>query len=55
MDRTILGDTTPDKSGRGSNGNEGVLSIPQISSITGASPSDYFVSNPRHSFVFVVG
>ena len=32
-----------------SNGNKGVLHIPQNSSITGASPSDYLVSYPGHS------
>ena len=32
--------TTPDQSGPTSNGIEGVLRIPQSSSITGASPSD---------------
>ena len=34
-----------------SNGNEGVLCIPQISSITGTSPSDCLVSYPEHSLV----
>ena len=33
-----------DQSGPGSDGNEGVLRIPQTSSITGASLSDYLVS-----------
>ena len=36
-------------SGPGSDGNEGVLRIPQCSSITGASPSDCLVSYPGHS------
>ena len=39
MDRTLSGATTPGQSGPGSNGNEGLLGIPQSSSITGASPS----------------
>ena len=46
MDRTLSGATTPGQSGPGSNGNEGVLCIPQISSNTGASPSDCLVSYP---------
>ncbi len=33
----------------GSNGNEGVLRIPQSSRITVTSPSDCLVSYPRHS------
>ena len=33
----------------GSDGNEGVLCIPQSSSITGTSPSDCLVSYPGHS------
>ena len=36
------------QSGPGSNGNEGVLYIPQSSSITGNSPSDCLVSYPGH-------
>ena len=35
-------------SGPGSNGNEGVLHIPQSSSTTEASPSDCLVSYPGH-------
>ena len=42
--------TTPGQSGHGSDGNEGVLRIPQSPSITGASPSDRLVSYPGHSF-----
>ena len=38
---TILGQSSP-----GSNGSEGVLRIPQSSSITGTSPSDCLVSYP---------
>ena len=42
----------PGQSGPGSNGNEGVLRIPQSSSIAGTSPSDCLVSNLGHSFGF---
>ena len=49
MDRTLSGATTPDKSGPGSDGNEGVLRIPQISRITGTPPSVCLVSYPGHS------
>ena len=45
-----LGTTTPSQSGPGSNGNEGVLRIPQSLSITGTSPSDCLVSYPRHTW-----
>ena len=41
---TILGQSVP-----GSNGNEGVLRIPQSSSITRTSPSDCLVTYPGHS------
>ena len=41
--------TTLSQSGLGSNGNNGVLHIPQSSRITGTSPSDCLVSYPRHS------
>ena len=44
IDRTLSGSPTPGQSGSGSDGNEGVLLIPQSSSITGASPSDFLVS-----------
>ena len=44
IDRTLSGVTTPGQSGLGSNGNEGVLRIPQSYSITEASSSDYLVS-----------
>ena len=50
MDRALSGATTPSQSGPGSNGNEGVLRIPQSSCITGTSPSDCLVSYPGHSF-----
>ena len=46
---TLSGATTPGQSGPGSNGNKGVLHIPQSSSSTGASPSDCLVSYPGHS------
>ena len=46
MDRTISGAKTPCQSGPGSDGNGGVLRIPQSPSITGASPSDCLVSYP---------
>ena len=48
MDRALLGTTIPGQSGPWSNGNEGVLSIPQSSSITGTSPSDCLVSYPGY-------
>ena len=44
IDRTLSGTTTLGLSGPGSDGNEGVLRIPQSSSITGTSPSDCLVS-----------
>ena len=40
IDRTLLDATTPGESGPESDGNEGVLHIPQSSSITGTSTSD---------------
>ena len=46
IDRTLFGATTSGKSGPGSNGNEGVMRIPQSSSIIRASPLDNLV---RHS------
>ena len=49
IDRTLSGTTTPGHSEPGSNGNEGVLCIPQISSITEASPGDFLVSYPGKS------
>ena len=45
----LSGATTPSESEPGSNGNKGVLRIPQSSSITGTSPSDCLVSYPGHS------
>ena len=47
--RTVLGVTIPCPSGSGSNANEGVLCIPQSSSIIGTSPSDCLVLYPEHS------
>ena len=47
--QTLLGATTLGQSGPGNDGNKGVLRIPQISSITGTSSSDCFVSYPGHS------
>ena len=44
----VSGATTLGQSAPGSNGNEGVLRIPQSSSITSTSPSDSLVSYPRH-------
>ena len=45
----LSGATTPGQSGHGSDGNEGVLHIPQSSSTAGTSPSDCLVSYPEHS------
>ena len=47
----LSGATIPGHSGPGSNGNEGVLRIPQSASITGTSPSDCLVSYPGYSSV----
>ena len=49
IDRSLSGATTLGQSGPGSNGIDGVLHIPQSSSITEASPSDCSVSYPGHS------
>ena len=49
MDRALLGATTSGQSGPGSDGNEGVLCIPQSSSTAGTSPSDCLVSYLGHS------
>ena len=43
------GATTPSQNGPGSDSNEGILGIPQSSSITGTLPSDCFVLYPGHS------
>ena len=47
--RTLSGATTPSQSGPGSDGNEGVLRIPQGSCIFGTLPLDYLLSYPGHS------
>ena len=49
IDRALSCATTQDQSGPGSDGNKGVLRIPQSSSIAGTSPSDYLVSYLGHS------
>ena len=49
INRTLSGATTVGQSGSGSDGSEGVLCIPQSSSITGISPSDSLVSYLGHS------
>ena len=48
IDRVLSGATTVGQSGPGTDGNEGVLHIPQSSSITGNSPSDCLVSYAGH-------
>ena len=48
IDRISLGTTTLGQRGLGSDVNEGVLYIPQISSIIGALPSDCLMSHPVH-------
>ena len=50
MNRALSGATTPGQSGPGSNGNEGVLRIPQSPSITETSPSGFLGSYPGHSW-----
>ena len=47
IDRSLSDD--PDESGPGSGDNEGVLQIPQSSSITGALPSGFLVSYSGHT------
>ena len=49
IDRTLPGAATPGQSKPGSDGNKGVLRIPQSSSITEISPSDCLVLYPEHS------
>ena len=51
IDRTLSCAATPGPSGPGRDSDERVLCIFQSSSITGASPSDCFVSYPEHSLV----
>ena len=48
IDRTLSGATTPSHSGPETDGNEGVLRILQISSITGTSPLDCLMLYPGH-------
>ena len=48
IDRILSGAINPGQSGPGGDGNEGVLWIPQCSSITEASPSDCIVSHLGH-------
>ena len=45
----LSGATTPGQSGPGSDGNKGILRIPQSSSTAGTSPSDCLVLYPGHS------
>ena len=54
IDKLLSGATTPGQSEPGSGGNEGVLRIPQITSIIGTSPSDCLVSYPGRSFEWVI-
>ena len=49
IDNTLSGATTPGQSGPGSDGNEGLLRIPESSSITETSIWYCFVSYPGHS------
>ena len=54
IDRILSGAATLGQSKPESNGNEGVLHIPQSYSITGASPSDCLVSYLGHSLAGVL-
>ena len=49
IERNLSGATSPGQSGPSSDGNEGVLCIPQSSSITEALPSDCLMSYLGHS------
>ena len=49
IEGTLSGATTPGQSGPRSNDNEGVLHIPQSSSLSGTSLSECLVSYPGHS------
>ena len=49
IDRTISDTTNPNQRGPGSDGNEGILRIPQSSSITGTSPLNCLVPYQGHS------
>ena len=53
-DRALSGAAIPGQSGRGSDGNEGVVCIPQSSSIARTSLSDCLVSYQGHSMVVVL-
>ena len=44
IDKTLSGATNPDQSWPKNDANEGVVCVPQSSSITEASPVDCFVS-----------
>ena len=48
IDRTLSDATTPGESGPGSDGNVGVLHVPQSSCITEVLPSDCLVSYQGH-------
>ena len=54
IDRTLSGAATPSQSGLGSEGNEGVLHIPQSPNVTWTSPSGYLVSYVGYSLVGVL-
>ena len=54
IDRTLSSATSFGQSGPGSDRNEGVLLIPQSTSITGTSLSDCFVSYPGYSLRVVL-
>ena len=53
IDSTLSGAATPGQSGPGSNGNEEVHHIPQMS-MAGALPSECFASYSEHLLVVVV-
>ena len=48
INRTLSGATTPGQGGPGSDGNEGIMRIPQNSSTAGTSPSDCLGSYLGH-------
>ena len=48
IDKTLSSAITLDQSGPGSNGNEGVLCIPQNSSISGTTPSNCLMSKDSY-------
>ena len=49
IDKTLTDATTPGQSGSESDGNKGVLCIPQSSCIIEASPTDCLVFYPGHT------